>query len=50
MAIYLPTPGLKGVMLSSVFSPDRTLISASAAPHCGLIMITIMIIIIIIIK
>ena len=25
----------KGERLSSVFSPDRTLISASAAPHCG---------------
>ena len=27
--------GLKGECLSSVFSPDGTLISASAAPHCG---------------
>ena len=26
---------LKGDRLSSVFSPDGTLISASAAPHCG---------------
>ena len=26
---------LKGEPLSSVFSPDGTLISASAAPHCG---------------
>ena len=26
---------LKGERLSSVFSPDGTLISASAAPHCG---------------
>ena len=26
---------LKGERLSSVFSPDETLISASAAPHCG---------------
>ena len=26
--------GLKGERLSSVFSPDGTLISASAAPHC----------------
>ena len=26
---------LKGEGLSSVFSPDGTLISASAAPHCG---------------
>ena len=26
---------LKGECLSSVFSPDGTLISASAAPHCG---------------
>ena len=26
---------LKGDCLSSVFSPDGTLISASAAPHCG---------------
>ena len=25
----------KGEGLSSVFSPDGTLISASAAPHCG---------------
>ena len=32
MAIYWPT--LKGERLSSVFSPDGTLISASAAPHC----------------
>ena len=35
MAIYWPTPGLKGECLSSVFSPDRTLNFASAAPHCG---------------
>ena len=26
---------LKGERLSSVFSPDWTLISVSAAPHCG---------------
>ena len=26
---------LKGERLSSVFSPDETLISASAATHCG---------------
>ena len=26
---------LKGEPLSSVFSPDGALISASAAPHCG---------------
>ena len=26
---------LKGERLSAVFSPDGTLISASAAPHCG---------------
>ena len=26
---------LKGECLSSLFSPDGTLISASAAPHCG---------------
>ena len=26
---------LKGECLRSVFSPDGTLISASAAPHCG---------------
>ena len=26
---------VKGERLSSVFSPDGTLISASAAPHCG---------------
>ena len=26
---------LKGERLNSVFSPDGTLISASAAPHCG---------------
>ena len=26
---------LKGERLSSEFSPDGTLISASAAPHCG---------------
>ena len=35
MAIDWPTLGFKGERLSSVFSPDRTLISASAAPHCG---------------
>ena len=35
MAIYWPTPTLKGERLRSVFSPDGTLISASAAPHCG---------------
>ena len=34
-AIYWPTPGFKGRTFSSVFSPDGTLISASAAPHCG---------------
>ena len=28
---------LKGERLSSVFSPGGTLISASAAPHCGVI-------------
>ena len=28
---------LKGERLSSVFSPDGTLISASAAPHHGLV-------------
>ena len=27
----------KGERLSSVFSPDGTLISASAAPHCGVL-------------
>ena len=27
--------GLMLTYLSSVFSPDGTLISASAAPHCG---------------
>ena len=27
----------KGDRLSSVFSPDGTLISASAAPHCGVL-------------
>ena len=27
--------GLRGERSSSVFSPDGTLISASAAPHCG---------------
>ena len=26
---------IKGERLSCVFSPDGTLISASAAPHCG---------------
>ena len=26
---------IKGERLSSVFSPDGTLIYASAAPHCG---------------
>ena len=35
MAIYWPTPAWKGERLSSVFSPDGTWISASAAPHCG---------------
>ena len=35
MAIYTDLlQALKGVRLSSVFSPDGTLISASAAPHC----------------
>ena len=29
---------LKGERLSSLFSPDGTLISASAAPHCGVCM------------
>ena len=29
---------LKGEHLSSVFSPDRTLISASAAPHRGVML------------
>ena len=28
---------LKGERLSSVLSPDGTLISASAAPHCGVV-------------
>ena len=37
MAIYL-LQALKGERLSSVFSPDGTLISASAAPHCGAVM------------
>ena len=32
MPLYLPTP-VKGERLSSVFSPNGTLISASAAPH-----------------
>ena len=32
MAIYGPTPGSKG---RTAFSIDGTLISASAAPHCG---------------
>ena len=35
MAIYWPTPSLKGERLSFVLSPDGTLISASAAPHYG---------------
>ena len=36
MAIYTDLlQDLKGERLSSVFSPDGTLISASAAPHCG---------------
>ena len=35
MAIYDLLQALKGERLSSVFSPDGTLISASAAPHCG---------------
>ena len=38
VAVWLYTDllqALKGERLSSVFSPDRTLISASAAPHCG---------------
>ena len=35
IAIYCPIPGFKGEPLSSVFSSDGTLISASAAPHCG---------------
>ena len=34
MYSYIKTV-LKGERLSSVFSPDGTLISASAAPHCG---------------
>ena len=36
MAIYTDLlQALKGERLSSVFSPDGTLISASAAPQCG---------------
>ena len=35
MAITDLLQALKGERLSSVFSPDGTLISASAAPHCG---------------
>ena len=37
MAITDLLKALKGERLSSVFSPDGTLISASAAPHCGAI-------------
>ena len=51
MAIYWPTPGFKGCglnpgrsggrifefPLNSVFSTDETFISASAAPHCGIL-------------
>ena len=39
VALYWPTPGFKGVgePSSSVFSTDGTLISASAAPHCGVL-------------
>ena len=34
--LYTDLPqALKGERLSSVFSSDGTLISASAAPHCG---------------
>ena len=32
---YIVLQALKGEPLSSVFSSDGTLISASAAPHCG---------------
>ena len=32
----LALKALKGEPLSSVFSPEGTLISASAAPHCGI--------------
>ena len=36
MTIYTDLlQALKGERLSSVFSPDGTLIYASAAPHCG---------------
>ena len=31
---------LKGERLTSVFSPDGTLISASAAPHCGVVVMS----------
>ena len=35
--LYTDLPqALKAERLSSVFSPDGTLISASAAPHCGI--------------
>ena len=34
MALYWLTQALKGEKISSLFSPDGTLISASAAPHC----------------
>ena len=34
-----PFQALKGERLSSVFSPAGTLISASAAPHCGVVKI-----------
>ena len=36
--LYTDLPqALKGEPLSFVFSSDRTLISASAAPHCGVL-------------
>ena len=34
-SMYGYIQAVKGERLSSVFSPDGTLISASAAPHCG---------------
>ena len=36
MAIYDLLQALQGEPLNSVFSPDETLISASAAPHWGI--------------
>ena len=33
--IYWPTPGCKGRTFKLSVSTDGTLISASAAPHCG---------------